>query len=325
MQQPSSAAGSRPVVGIDVAKDHLDCFIDPINQSLRLANNADGIAQLVERLRALDVELVLIEATGRYHRRLAADLLDAQIPVTIVNPQRAREFARSMGRLEKTDHIDARMLASFARAAGASHRRCVKGSPQQTVLDDLVSRRRALVAVRVAEKNRLAESGLPKLASRQGRQLLRLLEQQIEDLDREIAKLIEQDDDWRNKRDLLTSVPGVGDNTAHQLIADLPELGTLSRGRIAKLVGLAPLNCDSGAHRGQRRIAGGRAAVRVALYMATLSAMRFCPRFKQHAQRLKQMGKPFKVIITACMRKLLITLNQMLKTNTSFRSSIVPA
>ncbi len=322
--EPSpQSASPQPVVGIDVAKDHLDCFVDLVDQSMHLSNDASGIAALISRLRAGNVRLALIEATGRYHRRLAAELLDAGIPVVIANPQRVREFARSMGKLEKSDKIDARMLAAFARASG-DHRVAEKTPENQTQLGDLVSRRRALVQVLVAEKNRLCDD-LPRLARMQGKKLLRLVEQQIEDLDRAIAKLIAQDDDWKNKSDLIQSVPGVGPVTAHQLIADLPELGKLNRQRLAKLVGLAPLNCDSGKHRGKRKIAGGRGPVRVALYMATLSAMRCCERFKLHAQRLEAAGKPFKVIITACMRKLLITLNQMLKTNTSFHASPIPA
>jgi len=321
--QPSSQPDSspRPVCGIDVAKDHLDLFIDLIDKSMRLDNDPAGIATLIEQLRAHNVRLVIIEATGRYHRRLAAELLDAGIPVVVANPQRVREFARSMGKLEKSDKIDARVLAAFARAT--DHRVAEKARENQTQLDDLVSRRRALVQMRVAEKNRLHDQ-LPRLARNQGNKLLRLIEQQIEDLDRAIAELIERDDDWKNRSDLIQSVPGVGPVTAHQLIADLPELGKLNRQCLAKLVGLAPLSCDSGKHRGKRRIAGGRSPVRVALYMATLNAIRCCERFRLYARRLEAAGKPFKVVMTACMRKLLITLNQMLKTNSRFHASPIP-
>jgi transposase len=316
MQQESS---SQSVAGIDVSKSKLDCFIDVIDKSFSVDNDPGGIARLIEQLRAANVRLVLIEATGRYHRRCAAELLDGGIEVAVVNPQRAREFARSMGKLEKSDHIDARILADFARA-GKDHRRLVKPSAQQTQIDDLVSRRRALVQMRVAEKNRLHDD-LPKLARNQGNKLLRLIEQQIEDLDRAIARLIESDDDWQNKSDIISSVPGVGTSSAHQLIADLPELGKLNRQQIAKLVGVAPLNCDSGQHCGKRRIAGGRGPVRNTLYMAAFNAIHYCDRFRGYAARLKKAGKPFKVIMTACMRKLLITLNQMIKTNTAFNAS----
>jgi transposase len=319
MQHESS---TQPVVGIDVSKSTLDCFVDCLDKSFSVVNDDRGIAALIEQLRAGGVRLVLIEATGRYHRRCAAQLLDAGIEVAVVNPQRAREFARSMGKLEKTDRIDSRVLAAFARASD-THRRLSKTSEKQAQIDDLISRRRALVQMRIAEKNRLHDD-LPKLARNQGNKLLRLIEQQIEDLDRAIAKLIESDDDWQNKSDLISSIPGVGQGSAHQLIADLPELGKLNRQQIAKLAGLAPLNCDSGQHRGQRRVAGGRGPVRNTLYMAAFNAIHYCDRFRGYARRLKEAGKPFKVIMTACMRKLLITLNQMVKTNSKFNASLSP-
>jgi transposase len=308
---------SQSVVGIDVSKSSLDCFIDLPDKTLTVCNDETGRADLIAQLRQMNVGLVLIEATGRYHRRLAADLLDAAIPVAVVNPQRAREFARSTGKLEKTDRIDARVLAQFARAI--THQPAAQAPQKQTELDDLVSRRRSLVQLRIAEKNRQGEEQ-PKLARSQSVKLLRLIEQQIEDLDRAIAALIEANDDWKNKHRIITSIPGVGDTTANQLIADLPELGKVNRQEIAKLVGVAPLNCDSGGHRGKRRIMGGRTAVRSALYMGAFNAMRCCDRFTQMARKLHQAGKPFKVIVTACMRKLLVTLNEMVRTNTCYRA-----
>ncbi len=317
MQHDSSV--SRPVVGIDVAKQKLDGFIDLTGRSFSFANDDAGRAALVDELRRADVLLVCIEATGRYHRRLAADLLDAGIPVAVVNPQRVREFARATGRLEKTDPIDARVLAEFARAVGP--RSETKLPEKQTELRDLVSRRRALVQVRVAEKNRLADDA-PKLARAQAQKLLRVIEQQIEDLDRAIAKLIERDDDWNHRAGLIASVKGVGVATANQLVADLPELGKLDRQQIAKLVGVAPLNCDSGKRRGQRHIRGGRGDVRVTLYMGAFNAILHNPRFKAFAQRLEKAGKPFKVIVTAAMRKLLVILNQMVKTNSPWNPKL---
>jgi transposase len=310
---------SQAVVGIDVSKSSLDCFIDLPDKVLTVSNDETGRADLIAQLRQMNVGLVLIEATGRYHRRLAADLLDAAMPVAVVNPQRAREFARSTGKLEKTDRIDARVLAQFARAI--THQTVAQGPQKQTELDDLVSRRRSLVQLRIAEKNRQGEEQ-PKLARSQSIKLLRLIEQQIEDLDRAIAALIEADDDWKNKHRIITSIPGVGDSTASQLIADLPELGKVNRQEIAKLAGVAPLNRDSGGHRGKRRIMGGRAAVRCALYMGAFNAMRRCDRFTQMARKLHQAGKPFKVIVTACMRKLLVILNEMVRTNTCYRATV---
>jgi transposase len=312
---PSKPDEGKAVAGVDVSKASLDCFIDRTGNTLSVANDPDGRTLLIAQFRKLNVGLVLIEATGRYHRRLAADLLAAGIPVAVVNPRRAREFARSIGKLEKSDRIDARVLAQFTRAM--DHPTLVRPPQQQTELDDLVSRRRALVQLRIAEKNRMGEDQ-PKLARTQSRKMLRLIEQQIEDLDRAIAKLIERNDDWKNKHQIITSVPGVGDATANQLIADLPELGKLNRQQIAKLVGVAPLACESGGWHGKRRIHGGRTKIRSALYIAAFNAMKYCERFTRMARKLEEAGKPFKVIVTACMRKLLVTLNQMVKTNTHY-------
>jgi transposase len=319
MQHDSSSGDCSPlsVVGIDVSKATLDCYIDPSAKRLTLANDDKGIAKLISHLQALRIKLVVIEATGRLHRHLAAELLDVNIPVTLLNPQRAREYAKSIGKLEKTDRVDAEILARFG-TGGAEHLLLQKRPETQVELDDLISRRRALVLMRVGEKNRLAEANQPKLAKTQARQLLRLIDQQIQDIDRAIAKLIDGNDDWKRKSQIITSIPGVSTGTANQLLADLPELGDLSRQSIAKLAGVAPLANDSGPRKGLRSIKGGRQCVRNALYMAAFNAMRHCERFKQFAQRLTKAGKAFKVVVTATMRKLLITLNQMIKTDSVF-------
>jgi transposase len=312
---------SQPVAGIDVSKKTLDVFVDLLNQRFTLDNTESAIADLIDRLRSAQVRLVVIEATGRHHRRVAATLLEAGVTTSVTNPQRAREFARAMGKLEKSDPIDAQMLAEFARRINPKPDQIEQKN--QTLLADLVSRRRSLVQVRVAEKNR-AHDDLPKLAAQQSKKLLRLIEQQIEDLDREIAKLIEADDDWHNKSQIIDSVPGIGPDSANQLVVDLPELGKLNRQEIAKLAGVAPLNCDSGQFRGQRRIRGGRHDVRITLYMLAHNAVLYCPRFKQFFERLIAKGKKHKVAMTACMRKLLVTLNQMAKTNTAWNSQLHP-
>jgi transposase len=310
MQHDRSSA---PIVGIDVSKKTLDVFVDSLDQRFVLDNRDDAIAGLIDRLGAAAVGLVIIEATGRYHRRLAAMLLMAGIPTSVVNPQRVREFARALGKLEKSDRIDAAVLAAFGRSIHP--RSDPLPRENQALLSDLVSRRRSLVQLRVAETNR-AHDDLPRLAARQSRQLLRLLEQQIEDLDRAIAQHIQADDDWHNKSQIIDSVPGIGPDSANQLVVDLPELGKLNRQQIAKLVGLAPLNRDSGAFRGQRTIGGGRRDVRTTLYMLAHNAVLHCPRFKQYFVNLCLRGKKHKVAMVACMRKLLVTLNQMIKTNT---------
>jgi transposase len=299
-------------VGIDVSKARLDVCLLPMNQSFSVANTDDGIARLVEALRPHAVARVLLEATGRYERRAASELLDAGFNVAVVNPRQARDFARALGRLAKTDTVDAAVLAEFARLGHV--RPCEKRPENRVLLDDLVARRRQVTAMMAAEKVRLAvPQGKPTRVMIN--RILRALGQQREDLDRLIAQLVESDDDWRNKRELMSGVPGVGANTATQLIADLPELGKLNRQRIAALVGVAPMNRDSGAMRGRRTIFGGRAAVRSGLYMAAFTAMRFNAVIRRFADRLRAAGKPFKVIVVACMRKLLTILNVMIREN----------
>jgi transposase len=299
-------------VGIDVAKATLDVCLLPIDLSRSFDNSDDGIAKLIALLRQHTITLVLLEATGRYERRLAAALLEAEFNVAVVNPRQARDFARALGTLAKTDKIDARTLAHFAQLGHA--RLCEKQPEKRVLLDDLVTRRRQVTQMMAMEKTR-AQIPQDKATRAMIAKVIRLLEQQREDLDRRIAELIESDDDWRNKRDVLASVPGVGQTTAAQLIADLPELGKLNRQQIAGLVGVAPINRDSGQYRGQRRIFGGRASIRCALYMAAFCAMKFNPTIRSFAQRLRAAGKPFKVVAVAAMRKLLTILNLMLKEN----------
>lgn len=308
-------------VGVDVSKARLDVHLDPTGQTLTLENTAAGIATLLATLRPLTVRLVLIEATGRYERRLAADLLAAGIPVTVVNPRAARDFARSLGKLAKTDALDAAVLAQFARLG--HHRLAEKTPEHRQLLDQRVTRRRQVVQMLATEKTRLEQLD-DKLAIRTVKKVMRVLDQQREDLDRDIAALIESDDDWRNKAQLLDSAPGVGPDTANQLVVDLPELGKLNRQQISALVGVAPMNCDSGTMRGQRHIRGGRADVRTTLYMLAFNAMRCNPTIKTFAERLKHAGKPFKVVVTACMRKLLTILNVMVKTNQPWNANRVP-
>ena len=310
-------------VGIDVSKFRLDAHALPSGQSVSVDNTSAGIAQLVGFLRQLgEVALVLLEATGRYERRCAADVMDAGFAVAVANPRQTRSFARSIGKLAKTDRIDAAALAHFATLG---HARVAEKVPEnRRRLDELVTRRRQVVQMLVAEGNRL--DGLAeKVARRSVHAVVRLLEQQREDLDREIAKLIESDDDWRNKRDLLLTVPGVGPATASQLVSDLPELGKLNRQQVAAGEpacgsGVAPVNRDSGTLRGRRHIAGGRAGLRAVLYLAAVSAARFNPAIRAFYLRLKQAGKPFKVRVVACVRKLLLILNQMVRNNEPWRA-----
>ena len=312
----AAATTTVPVhVGIDVCKRRLDVFILPTGQTLAVDNTDEGVARLVAELKQQPggVALVLLEATGRYERRCAAALMEEDLNVAIVNPRQARDFARSLGKLAKTDAIDARTLAEFARLGHA--RTCEKQPEKRALLDGYVTRRRQVTQMIATEKNRLHAAEQAKATRVMINKVLRVLEQQREDLDRLIAELIESDDDWRNKRDLLTTVPGVGVTTASQLLADLPELGKLNRQQVAALAGVAPVNRDSGTRRGTRHIFGGRVAVRTALYMAAFSATKFNPVLRRFAERLRAAGKPFKVILVAAMRKLLTILNAMLKEN----------
>jgi transposase len=253
--------------------------------------------------------LVVVEATGGLERRLVAELIDAGLEVAVVNPRQVRDFARALGRLAKTDRIDAETLALFAEKM--QPRPTQKRPEKQVELDALVTRRRQLVALRAIERTR-AHQAQAKAARHSIGKLLKVLDRQIAELDKAIAKLIESDDDFRTKCELLQSVPGIGPGASTTLIAELPELGQLNRQEIASLAGLAPMNHDSGQFRGQRRIRGGRGAVRTALYMAVLTAKRCNPVLRRFAERLERAGKPFKVVMTACMRKLLLILNQML-------------
>ncbi len=320
--EPAAQPAAPVHVGIDVSKATLDVCLLPAGETLAVANDADGIARLVALLRSQPggVARCLLEATGRYERRCAADLIEAGLDVAVVNPRQARDFARAMGRLAKTDRIDARVLAEFATLG---HARLSEKEPEnQAALDDLVTRRRQVTRMRAAEKTR-REGLTHKVARASVEKVVRLLDQQREDLDREIARLIEADDGWKNKRDLLASVPGVGNTTASQLVVDLPELGKLNRQQIAALVGVAPVNRDSGTMRGHRTIFGGRGNVRTGLYMATVTAMRFNPLIKPFADRLTAAGKVFKVVMIASMRKLVTILNVMVRNNEHWRPPVV--
>jgi transposase len=318
----SSFSDSSVFVGIDVSKKKLDVclLIGSSTQSFSLDNTVGGISSLIDRLRSHPIQLIVLEATGRYERRCGVELMTHGFQVAIVNPRQPRDFAKATGQLTKTDAIDARILASFGKVIGP--RTSSIPSENQLILDEMVARRRQVVQMHAQEDNRLQQAYDKKILSSIKR-MMRLLDQQREDLDREIARLIDRDDDWRGKLELLKTVPGVGEVTASTLVAELPELGKLNRQEIAKLVGVAPINHDSGKHRGERHIIGGRATVRCVLYMATLTARTFNPLIKAMADRLTRAGKPFKKVMIACMRKLLTILNTMARTNEKWRTPCV--
>jgi transposase len=299
-------------VGIDVAKAYLDIAVRPTHAHWRAANTEDGIAGLTERLRTLQPALVVLEATGGYERTVTAALAVAGVPVAVVNPRQVRDFAKATGKLAKTDTLDADALAHFADAVRPEPRALPEAAAQ--ALDALLVRRRQLVNMLVAEKNRLQAAMAPvrdRVACH-----ITWLEQELADLDDDLDHTIRTSPVWREHDQLLRSVPGVGRVVATTLLAELPELGMLTRQQIAALVGVAPLNRDSGTVRGRRAVWGGRARVREALYMATLVATRHNAVIRAFYARLCTAGKAKKVALIACMRKLLTILNALLKQRT---------
>jgi transposase len=296
-------------VGIDIAKATLEVVVRPNDEHRAFPHDEAGLAHLVAYLQPLAPTLIVLEATGGYETDVAAALGLAQLPVAVVNPRQVRDFAKALGRLAKTDTIDAAVLALFAeRIQPVAHS---LPSEAQQDLTALLTRRRQLLEMLHAEQNRLA---LTRPALRpQLRAHIRWLEKRLADVDQDLQTRIQSSPLWRVTDHLLRTTPGIGPATTQLLIAALPELGTLSRQRIASLVGVAPFNCDSGQHRGVRMIWGGRAAVRHGLYMPTLVAVRYNPVLKAFYQRLLDAGKPKKVALIAAMRKLLTILNAMLK------------
>jgi transposase len=303
-------------VGIDVSKDRLDVHIRPSGQAYATQRDGKGLEQLLADLRQLAPALVVLEATGGYEVTVAAALARADLPLAVVNPRQIRDFARATGRLAKTDALDAEAIALFAERVRPEPRPLADADSRS--LAELVARRRQVVEMIGMESNRLHQAGNPRV-QRMLRATLKTLTAQLAELDRDIDDTIKRSPIWRAADNLLTSVPGVGDATSHTLIADLPELGQLDRRRVAALVGVAPINRDSGQIRGKRTIAGGRLDVRNALYMATLSAIRWNPVINRHYKGLVDRGRPKKVALVACMRRLLGILNAIMPTKTPWQ------
>lgn len=305
---------SQPVyVGIDVAKDTFCVATVPSILKTSLPNTRDGQRELCKLLKDHPIALVVMEATAGYERPIVAELLAASLPVVVANPKQVRDFAKGIGCYAKTDPIDAQVLAHFAQVVKPASRSLT--TPQTTELGELVTRRRQLNDLRTQEVNRLGTAS-NKLVRKSIARMINALESQIAKLDKLIRKHIDSDDGFKEKDRILQSTPGVGPQTSAMLIAHLPELGHLNRQQIAALAGLAPWDNASGKFGGKRHIWGGRENVRSLLYMAALTARQWNDPISRLAQRLEADGKPYKVIMTACMRKLLIILNTMMKNQT---------
>ena len=300
----------RLFAGIDVSKDRLDVHVRPTGESFGVASDEAGLTRVLARMHALQPRLIVLEATGGYEATVAAALAHAGLPVAVVNPRQIRDFAKATGQLAKSDRLDARVIAHFGEAVQPPVRPLA--SEQAQALGELVTRRRQLVEMLTAELNRQHQVRQRAVQKRLHGHVS-WLRRAIAELEDDITRLIRSSPVWRETENLLTSAPGIGDVTAQALIAELPELGQLTRRRIAALVGLAPFTRESGRWKGRRMIRGGRAPVRRALYMATVVAIRYNPPIGALYRRLRQAGRPKKLALIAAMRKLLTVLNAMLR------------
>lgn len=314
----TNAEKAKVSVGIDVAKNTLDIAVHESGETWSSNNDSSGCLALAVKLKELQATSIVLEATGGYEMLLSATLAAAVLPVIVINPRQVRDFAKATGQLAKTDRLDSRVLAHFAAAIAPPLRPPKAAEAQQ--LEALLARRRQLVAMLGAEQNRLAHNR-ERTVGKDLQAHIAWLKRRLAASDDELQRLLKTLPAWREREQLLRSVPGVGPVLSLTLLAQLPELGQLNRRQIAKLVGVAPFNCDSGQWRGTRHIWGGRARVRAPLFMATLCALRCNPTIKSFYSHLRAAGKAPKVAIIACMRKLLTILNVMIKTQTAWRNA----
>jgi transposase len=298
-------------VGIDVSKATLDVYIRPMGKALKIANSELEISHLVKELKSYDLNLIVLEATGGLETELIIQLQAALLPVALINPRQGRDFAKATGKLAKTDAIDAQILAHFGEAMKPQ---VLKIEPEEArTLSELISRRRQLVEMQTAEKNRRTRARGQALADIE--EHIQYLDQRLEKLNQEIEQLTQTNQQWIDKVNLLKTAPGIGPVISTTLVSDLPELGQLTAKQISRLVGVAPINHDSGQHKGKRMINGGRAHVRATLYMGAVVAMRHNPVIKAFYERLVERGKSKKLALTACVRKILVILNAMVRDN----------
>jgi transposase len=307
-------------VGIDVSKATLDIAVAPTGDAWSVPNTTEGTQQLVLRLKSLSPRLIVLEATGGLERRAVAALAGAGLPVVAVNPRQVRDFAKAIGRLAKTDAVDASVMALFAERIRPEVRSLPDAQTQE--LEALVVRRRQVVDMITAEKNRLGASPPSKLVRTAIGRTIKWLEKQLEEIDTDIDNAVKSSPAWREKDKLLRSAPGVGKVLSRTLLSLVPELGNLGKKKLSALVGVAPLNHDSGTQRGRRCVWGGRASVRAVLYMSALVASRCNPVIRAFYSRLISAGKLPKVALVACMRKLLTILNAMVATRTPWKAKI---
>ena len=303
-------------VGIDVSKDRLDVHVRPSGEAFVVARDDKGLAALLERLRVIAPRLIAVEATGGYENIVAAAIGGAGLPLVVVNPSQVRHYAQALGKRAKTDPVDAEVIARFAEATRPEPRALPDEATQ--MLAELVTRRRQIITMMVAERQRATR--LPKRLRKSCERVVRMLEKELAVLDIDIDTTVRGSPAWRAKEDLLASVPGIGSITARTLIAELPELGRLDRRSLASLVGIAPFTRQSGQWRGKAFIGGGRRSVRAALFVATMAAVRHNPIIRAFRQRLLAAGKPKMVAMIACMRKLLTILNAVARDQKAWRA-----
>ena len=304
--------------GIDVAKEKLDIGVLGEKKASQVGNDATGITSLIKKMKALKLALIVVEATGGYQRAVVLGLYEAGLPVAVVNPSRVRQYARASGLLAKTDKLDAFNLAEFGKQM--KPRKFEAKSESERHVSALLVRRRQLEEMLKAEKNRLRTVPVTMRGSIE--RMIEMLKEEIKRLEKELDRFMKENADWREQEEILRSAKGVGRITATTLLAELPELGKLDRKKIAALVGLAPMNFDSGKKRGYRKTKGGRMEVRNVLYMSTLVATQYNPLIKAQYQELQRRGKVKKVALTACMRKFLTILNAMKRDKVPFRQTV---
>jgi len=304
-------------IGIDVAKDSMEVAEHESQQNWSFTNDEPGIAKLIKMMKKLGAKLIVMEATGGYEIGIAAELHSQGFPVAVVNPRYIRDFARSAGILAKTDVLDAYVIARYAAVMQPAARALPAEETRR--LGVIMMRRRQIIVMRTSEKNRLRQADS---AVKEGiKSHINWLDQELDNINKELKQMIETNPEWKEKNDIIQSVPGVGQNLAITILSDFPELGQLNRKQAAALTGVAPFNRDSGLMKGKRSIWGGRGVVRTAVYMCIVSAIRFNPQIKTFYQRLVKAGKMRKVAMVACMRKLLCILNVMLKNHATWKYS----